>query len=142
MPEQEQKEQKNLLSGLMKQVAGTEEGKKPSSFPVMMVLVGIVVLIVSIMGIKLALAKRKAAKLAAQIRKSEEEKVQAQENLELADNATARQTAREEIKALTKESLGLKAKMAKRQLEHEKSVKELQGITSWDDIVVVDGREQ
>jgi len=141
MPDQKQDKPENLLSSLMKQIAGTGEGKKSSSFPVMMVLVGIVVLVVSIMGIKLALAKRKAAKLAAQIRKSEEEKIQAQENLKLASNTTARQTAREEIAALTKETLGLKARMARRQAAHEESIKELEGITSWDDIEIVDARD-
>jgi septal ring-binding cell division protein DamX len=139
--QEKSKPEKNLLSGLMDQIAGIGEGKKPSSFPVMMVLVGIVVLVVSLMGIRMALAKRKAAKLAFKIRKAEEAKAQAEENEKLAENANARAAARSEMKTLQREILSLKAKMVKRTVEHQKEVDQLRAVTSWDDIEVIDARE-
>ena len=141
-PDQGTKPEENLLSGLMKQIAGDGEDKKSSSFPVTMVLIGIMVLIISLMGIKLALAKRQAAKLAVQVRRAEEERKRLKEKIELSDNATERQASHEEVKALTKEILGLNARIAKRQSDHLKSVSQLQAITSWDDVVVVDSRNE
>lgn len=140
--EKEPLKEENLLSGLMKQVVGSEGGNSPSSFPVTMVLIGIVTLIISFMGIKLALAKRKAAQLAVQVRRSEEEKKRIKEEMQLAENSEKRQAAQEEIQELTKEILGLKAQIAKRQAAHLEYVDGLKGVTSWDDIVVVDSRDE
>jgi len=142
MPDQEEKlEEKDLLSGLMKQISGDGEDSKSASFPVTMVLVGIVVLIVSFIGIKMALAKRKAAELAYKIRKIEEEKAQAEEKVKLGKNSTARLAAKDEVKALQREILGLKAKMAMRAANHTEAVDKLRSITSWDDIEIVDARD-
>ena len=141
MPDSEEKSEKNLLSDLMKQIAGDGEDKKSSSFPVTMVLVGVVVLIVSLMGIKLALAKREAAKLAVQVRRAEEEKKRVKEKIELSNNSTERQTAQEEIKALTKEIFNIKARIATRHASHRRRVDELKGLTSWDDVIVLDSRK-
>lgn len=141
MPPEEKPKEENLLSDLMKQIAGDGEDKKSSSFPVTMVLIGVVVLIVSLMGIKLALAKRQAAKLAVQVRRAEEEKKRVKEKLKLSENSTERQTAQEEIKALGKEVLGLKARIATRQAAHRRHVDDLKGLTSWDDVVVLDSRK-
>lgn len=142
MPEREEKsEAEGLLSGLMSKIAGSGEDKSPSSFPVTLVLVGFMVLVLSVFGIRMALAKRKAAQLAAKVRKIEEEREQARENEKLADNSTARQTAKEEVAALGKEILQLKARMARRHTEHRKDVEELKSVTSWDDIMIVDARE-
>ena len=134
-------EDSHPLQDVTDMVSGKEDGIKASWIVTFFLIAGLVVGI-SIIGIKLVLAKRKAVELAAKIRKAEEEKKQAEENVKLSENDTARQTAREEVKAFSKEVLGLKAQMAKRQVDHEKSVEELQGITSWDDIIVVDGREK
>ena len=144
MPPEESKEPQaeGLISSLMGKITGTGEGNSPSSFPVTLVLVGFMVLVLSIFGIRMALAKRKAAQLAAKIRKIEEEREQAKEKVKLADNSTARQTARDEATALGKEILGLKARMAKRHSEHREEVKELESVTSWDDIVIVDARDK
>lgn len=140
MPNQDEKEQaEDLISGLMKRIAGDGEDKKSSSsFPVAMVLLGIVVLIISFMGIKLAWAKRKAAELAVQVRRAEEEKKRAKEDLELANNSAEREAAQGEIEALTVEVLELKKEIADRQVQHTKDMKQLEGVTSWDDVIVVD----
>jgi len=137
----EEAQVKGLLSSLMDSITGVGEGQKPSSTPVTLVLVGLVVLLISVFGIRMALAKRKAAQLAAKIRKIEEEKEQAKEKEKLAENSAARQTAKEEVAALGKEVLGLKAKIASRHAEHKKDVEELKSVTSWDDILIVDARE-
>jgi len=145
MPPEEKKEESqagDIVSSLMKRIAGGgEEAAKSSSFPVTLVLVGILVLVISIFGIRMAFAKRKAAELAAKIRKIEEEREQAKEKEKLAENSAARLAARDEVKALGKEILGLKAKMAHRQSAHEKEVEKLRSVTSWDDIVIVDARK-
>lgn len=138
-PEQQQAE--NLIGSLMDRIAGSGE-KASSSGPVTLVLLGLLVLVVSILGIKLAWAKRKAAELAVQVRRAEEEKKRAEENAKLAENSTTRQAAQEEIKALSKDVLGLKARMAKRHSEQKELAEQLKPVTSWDDIVVVDGRDQ
>lgn len=139
MPKDDQ-EEKKLLTSLMKQISGDEEGK-PSSFPVTMVLLGFVVLVVSLMGIKLALAKRKAAQLAVQVRRAEEEKARIKEQAELGANEEERKKVDEVVRVLSKEVLGLKAKIALRHRDHREYVRELDGITQWDDIVVVDNRD-
>lgn len=130
----------NLISSLMEKVAGKGDSKG-SSLPVTLILVGIIVLILAVSGLKMAFTKRKAAKLAAQIRKAEEEKKRVEENLKLTDNAIVKQAHWEEIRAISKEILVLKSKMAIRQIAHKKAVKSLQLVTSWDDIEIMDGRD-
>ena len=131
----------SVIKDLMDRIAGQgEESKGQSSFPVTIVLVGILVIFISILGIKLAWAKRKAAELAIQVRRAEEEKKRAKENVRLGDNATARQAASEEAKAREKEILSLKARLAKRQSDKDVMAEELKAVTDWDDIKVVDGR--
>jgi len=144
MPElQPQAETESLLKSLMDKVSGGEgESEKASSLPVTLVIIGILVVIVSIIGIKLAFAKRKAAELASKLRKAEEEKAQAVENAKLAENSNARQTSWEEIKALDIEIQELHKQIDARRLAHEETAKELKSITSWDDIKIVDGRRQ
>lgn len=134
-------EDSHPLRDVTDMVSGKESGTRASWIVTLFLIAGLVVGI-SIIGIKLVLAKRRAAELAAKIRKAEEEKKQAEENIKLANNTTARQAAQEEVKALSKEILGLKAVMAKRETAHKENVKELEGITSWDDFIVVDGREK
>jgi len=132
-PEEESPQAEGLLSSLMDKITGT--GKDSSSFPVTLVLVGFMVLVLSVFGIRMAFAKRKAAQLAAKIRKIEEEREQVKEKVKLAENSTARQTAKEEVTALSKEILSLNARMVQRHVEHQKDVEELRSVTSWDDII-------
>lgn len=134
-----EEEEKGLLSSFMDRIASTD---KAVSTPTALILIGFVVLLISIFGIRMALAKRKAAQLAAKVRKIEEEREQAKEKEKLADNSTARQAARDEVAALGKEILQLKAKMARRHTDHKKDVEELKSVTSWDDILIVDARER
>jgi uncharacterized protein YxeA len=142
MPDKtEEKSEKNLLSDLMNQIAGSGEDGKSPSFPVTMVLIGIMVLVLAVVGIKMAFAKRRAAELAYKIRKAEEEKAQAEEDVKLGENSEARYVANEEVKARQREILNLKAKMALRTAAHKNEVKKLESVTSWDDIEVVDARE-
>ena len=75
-----------------------------------------------------------------QVRRAEEEKKRAEESAKLAENSTARQAAQEEIKALSKDVLGLKARIARRHAEQKEMAAQLKPVTSWDDIMVVDGR--
>ena len=99
-----------------------------------------VVLFISILGIKLALAKRKAVELAIQVRRAEEEKKRVEEAIKLNENSDIRQVIQEEIKTCQKEVLRLKARMAKRQSIQKEIADQLKSITSWDDIIIIENR--
>jgi uncharacterized protein HemX len=136
-----EEEAKSLISDLMDRISGSEE-KSSSSTPAMLILLGLLVLVVSVLGIKLAWAKRKAAELAVQVRRAEEEKKRAEENAKMAENSAARQTAQQEADALGKDIDNLKSQIAQRHEEQKELVSQLNPVTSWDDIVVIDGRNQ
>jgi signal transduction histidine kinase len=138
MPNQHQADDASgLISSLMERIAGKEDSTR-SSFPITIIAISILVLVVAVMGVKLAWTKRKAAELAVKVRRAEEEKERAKENIELSVNAAEREASQEEVKALGKEILDLKAKIADRQTQHTKDMKQLEGVTSWDDVIVVD----
>ena len=140
MSKDHQNQAKNLIGSLMNQIAG--QGEKSSSWPVMLIFLSVFVIFISILGIKLAWAKRVAVKLAIQVRRVEEEKKRVEEDAKLSENSVVRQAAQEKITTCTKEVLKLKAQIAKRYSEQKEMADQLKSITSWDDIVVVNIRDQ
>ena len=132
-------DEKSSLQSLLDQVAGT--GGDKSSWPVALVLIGLFVLILSILGVKLALTKRSAAETARKLREQLEIERQARENEKLAANEAARQDAQEVIKDVEARVTGLKAEMEGRRIEHQEYMAELANVSSWDQITVVDARE-
>jgi len=140
MSEEKKEDSAGLLNSLIDQISGSKEDQSKASFPVMWILLGAVVIIISIMGIRLALAKRKAAQLAWKLAKVEEENETAKENERLAESSLARQTARLEQEALKREAEQLRAKIEDRRKAAAEEAEQLKSITSWDDIKVVDAR--
>jgi hypothetical protein len=141
MTKEQQKSEGGAVASLMKAIVGPPEtGKGAASWPATLILVGLLVLFVSILGIQLALSKRKAAKLAAEVRQLEEEKTRLQEEAKLISNEEIRTAAYEAVRGYTQEILDLKARLALREKRHVDAAKGLQSITSWDDIVVVGRR--
>jgi len=141
MPDQADKpDEKSGLQKILDSVSGSSEGGSPSSWPVTVFFLSLFVIILAVLGIKMALTKRAAAETARKLRKQLEDERQARENAKLAENDEARREAQEVIADAVARVAGLKQEMAVRQVAHEEYVKELQSISSWDDIVVVDRR--
>ena len=140
MPEEQQeKPQSDVLMGLIDKVAGKEESKH-SSLPVATVIAGVVILIFAIMGFMLMRARRKAAKLASELRLKEEEQKQNLEDRKKADNAIERNRAHKKIHKVAAEILEIKTKLQDLAKANEGRRKALAEVTDWDDLVVVDKR--
>lgn len=132
-------DQRSGLKKLLDQIAGI--GGDEASWPVAVFLVSMFILILSILGIKLALAKRKAAQLAAELKQAQEGEKEAKENADLAANEEARKDAEEIIKDAQSKVTTLQNDLVTQKTNHDECVKELQSITSWDSITVVDKRD-
>jgi hypothetical protein len=131
-------EERTGLQKLMDQVAGVKGDQ--ASWPAAMVLISIFVLVLSVLGIKLALTKRKAAQLASDLRKAQEAQKEAEENAKLAADTAAQQDAQQVIMDSQAKVEAIQSDLDARKIDHDAYVKELQSVTSWDDIVVVDNR--
>ncbi len=113
-----------------------------SSLVTYLVLIGVAVLGFSIMGWMLVRARRKAALLAARLRLLEEEKIQAEEDAKLADNEERRLIASVRINAATDEIRELKEHLEGLVEENLVRSGTLVAITDWDDLVVIDKRNE
>lgn len=131
-------EVKTGLQKLMDQVAGV--GGDQASWPAAVFLISIFVIVLSIVGIQLALTKRKAAQLASDLRKAQEAQKEAEENAKLAADAAAQKDAQQVIADAQAKVTALQADLDSRKIDHDSYVKELQSVISWDDVVVVDAR--
>jgi len=140
MPDQSKPEgiDEGLVQSIMDKISG-QAGNK-ASWPVMLFLLGLLVLVFSILGIKLALARRQAAELAAKLRKAEEVAKQEQEKVQLANNALDRETAQLAADAAQLQVEDLHQLLEAQRLAHEEKVREIKGVTSWDNLVIVDKR--
>ena len=116
--------------------------KGGSSLVTYLVLIGVAVLGFSIMGWMLVRARRKAALLAARLRLLEEEKIQAEEDAKLADNEERRLIASVRINAATDEIRELKEHLEGLVEENLVRSGTLVAITDWDDLVVIDKRNE
>ena len=138
MTDAQPQDEESGLKKLLDSVAGSKG--EASSWPVTVFLLSFFVIILSILGIKLALTKRKAADLARRLREQEELNIVAKENEKLATSAEERASTQEVIKEIEIEVAGLRDEIAASKIVHEEYVKELQSVSSWDDIIVVDAR--
>jgi len=138
-------EKPSLLVDLVK--VATEKKKDSegssgsSSLVVYLIVTALAVIGFSILGWLLVRARREAARLAYELRKKEEEQKRAAEDHKLAQNAADRNEAHKKVKALEEEILGLKKKLEEQKAAQAERTKELEAITSWDDLVIVDKRE-
>jgi uncharacterized protein HemX len=128
------------LSDLTKMVVGEKQGSR-ASWIVMLVLLGGIVIAFAVLGIQLVLAKRRAAELAAELRRAQEGQKQALENAKLADNEEKRKAAQAEAKRLEEKAAQLKAEIDSMKADHASYVADLGSVTGWDNLNVVDGRD-
>jgi len=138
MTDPQPQDEESGLKKLLDSVAGSKG--ESSSWPATVFLLSFFVIILSILGIKLALTKRKAADLARRLREQEELNIVAKENEKLSTSEEERASTQEVIKEIEIEVAGLKDEITASKVTHEEYVKELQAISSWDDIVVIDAR--
>jgi len=127
------------LKQLMDKVAGAKGDQ--SSWPATVALLAVFVIVLAVLGIKLALTKRKAAQLASDLRRAQEEKIAAEENAKLAANEMMRKDAEEMIKDAQARAETLNNELDAHKVTHDEYVKQLQSISSWEELVVVDGRD-
>jgi len=129
------------LSNLVDKVVGKGESGTQSSLPTTLILIGVAVLIISVMGILLVLSKRKAARLAARVRKLEEEKAQREEDFKLIENEKDRAGARAAIQMAEARIFNLKKELEKLNAAGRARAAELASVTSWADLEVVEKRD-
>lgn len=143
---QEQTESGGLgqfLVDLSNKAAGKVEETKPtsaSSFPVYLILIGIVVIAFAVMGWLIVRARRQAAQLSYELRKKEEEQKRLVEDAKKVQNETARQEAESKIATLNASIEELKKKLSESEAAAAERAKALTQATTWNDITVVDKR--
>lgn len=124
------------LVALVNQATTSKEGSTGggSNLVVYLIVVGIAVLGFAIMGWLLVRAKRKAAALAYELRKKEEEQKRAAEEHKLAQNNVERDAAHKKVHKLEGEIQGLKKGL---EAQRELTAKRAQAVadaTSWEDL--------
>lgn len=132
----------HLLLDLVDKASGNVEGSKGSSLPVFIILISVVVLAFAIMGWVIVQARRKAARLASQLRKKEEELVRITEDCQLREQAEARADAERRAATLQAEIKELKEKLEDSRAAAADQAKMLSQATGWNDLEVVDKRAQ
>lgn len=131
------------LVKLVETVSGSSKEEKSSTgvaLPIALILLGLVVVGFAVLGIMLVMARRKAAALAAQVRKLEEDKLQAIEEIKLAENEKARFDSGLKVDELKGQIEKLRSQLDQLQTENKARAETLSKITNWDDLIVVDRR--
>jgi hypothetical protein len=136
----EEKKPRHPLHDIMDMVTGRAKESEKASWPVTLILLAGLVITISILGLRLAMSKRKAAELAVKVRRAEEEKKRVVEAKELEENAHTREALEKKSQDITGKILGIKAQMALRMQKHKEAADGLRSVTSWDEVVVFDAR--
>lgn len=124
------------LQSLVRKAAGSNGGRVAS-------FLAILVVILTVLGIclKAIFSRRKVERLMSEMRKADEVKLQAQEDEDISECQERRAAAREKIRAMELQVESLKEEVEKRRREHKARVKELDAVVNWDDLTVLDLRE-
>ena len=136
----EKVEETSPIQDIMDTIAGRSE--KGASWPVMFFLLAALVIGVSVVGLKVAFTKRKAAKLARELRTLKEEKICAAEDARIKENEEKAKAAHVRLRELHKKEVALAHELLDNKVAHSSYVKELESVTSWDDIMIVGGRDR
>lgn len=127
---------------LASRVAGSSDGgRATSSFPIALVVIVFLVLTVSVICIKVLFSRRKVAKMMSEMRLADERKIQALEDEELAECEGERLAAQNVVAEAEERVEELKDQIQERRWEHTKLVGKLRAVTNWDDLEVIDARE-
>lgn len=105
-------------------------------------LIAALVFGVSVACIKVLFSRRKVEKIMSKMRLADEKKIQELENEELAESEEARAAARERIVDIEEEVRALKESIQERRKDHARLVKGLESVVSWDDLTILDKREE
>jgi len=125
---------------LTQQAAGNVE-QKGSMWPLYVIITAVIVIGLAIMGWLMVSARRKAAELAYELRKKEEEQKEAAENHTLQTDQDVRDAAQARIKDLGDDIAQLKKELKDREDEAVARAATFAKIASWDDIIIVDKRQ-
>ena len=129
-----------LLLELADKAARKVEDSKGSSFPVYLILTGLVMLGFAISGWLAVRARRRAAQLEYELRKKKEEQLEAAERAALIISSDARASAESKVKVITSEIQQLQLKITENESKAADRAKALAQATSWSDLVIVDKR--
>jgi len=141
MPDSDGAHKSNLWS-MVDKIVGTGDGKSGTSLPATLILLGVVVVIFSIMGVTLVLSRRRAARLAAQLRRAEEDKVQAEEQVRLNHNNEQRYAHQAKINGLDLRIRDIKDQIGGLDERNRNTLGDIAKITDWNDFIVVDKRDK
>lgn len=129
-----------LLLELADKAARRVEDSKGSSFPVYIILTGLVMFGFAIMGWLAVRARRRSAQLEYELRKKKEEQEQAAERAALVINADMRSSAESRVQVLSSEVRQLQLKIDENRNKAADRAKALAQASSWADLVIVDKR--
>jgi len=105
-----------------------------STFSAYVIFVGVAALGFAIMGFLLVRARRKAAKLAYELRKNTEERCRVLEDLHLSESLEKREAAQERSQQLEEEIEGLKKEIKRHKAAANERVKAVMEAASWEDL--------
>ncbi len=115
-------------------------GRAASRLPTILAIITAVVAALAIV-LKVIFSRRKVEKTMSKMRMADEAKIQALEDEQLAEYEEERLAARAKALMLEGEVAALKAQVQERRVGHAKLVNELQAVVNWDDLEVLDARE-
>lgn len=131
---------KSVLGSMVDKIVGGQ--KTSSSLPITLVLLCVVIVIFSIIGVTLVLSRRKAVKLAARLRKLEEEKAQAEENFRLETNGTLRHESSAKVNELDLRIRDVRGEIEGLDERNRHTLEGIAKITDWEDFVTIDKRNR
>jgi hypothetical protein len=129
------------LLALVDKAAGKAEDSKGSSFPVYLILTGLVMLGFAISGWLAVRARRRSAQLEYELRKKHEEQLEAVERATLIISADMRSSAESKVQVLSSEIRQLQLKITENSSKSADRAVMLAQATSWSDLVIVDKRK-
>ena len=136
--DEEVKEEPHLLVALVQQATTTKKegtsSRGSSNIVVYLLVLGAVVIGFSIMGWLLVRAKRRAAELAYELRKKEEEQKRVAEDHKLAKNNAARDAVHKQVHQLEGQIQELKEKLGVQRELAATRAKAVADATSWEDL--------
>lgn len=121
----------NLMSQLL-----TKNWKPTSALPII-IFVCILVISVSVLGLRAVLAKRSAAQAMRKLKEVDDARLRALSDAKMAINDESRQLAEKRLEVLDVQLSTIARSLSSGRENHQKYVQSLQSITDWGDVMVV-----
>ena len=116
-------------------------GRAASCLPTLLAILAVVVAVV-VVCLKILFSRRKVEKMMSEMRMADEEKIQALEAEELAECEEERAAIQKKVEEVEARVEELKEGVQERRRGHAKLVQELRSVVNWDDLEVIDAREE